>query len=147
MNYPQYPLFSLLSGALHISARNGGWSGQAAVLGNFQCLGVLPIWSMVGQRPACRHAVGAKFGLSGVFYSRSFFYPFGDRISYLLLLPFFLSGDDMILTDTLSQRAVKPKPTNRKHADPHQTAFVVCSGSVCIIMCWYKVKHASPFCN
>ena len=66
----------------------------------YQCRGVLLIWIKVGQGPTAL-AVGAG-GIVWTFFLSSIF--------------FFLSpsvGDGPIKTDILSQRAVKPQPTNQ----------------------------------
>ena len=71
-------------------------------------LGKLPvprgptIWMIVGQGPIAL-AVGAGGGLFGHFYS-----PLSFLSSFSLSL-----GDGPIQTETLSQRAVKPKTTNQ----------------------------------
>ena len=71
------------------------------VLSNFQCRGVLLIWVRVGLEPTAL-AVGAGGGYLDFFVSLSF------------CLYFSLSlGDGPILTEILSQRAVKPLTTNQ----------------------------------
>ena len=71
-------------------------------VGDIQCRGVLQVWMIVGQGPVAL-AAGADGGLFGQFFSHLFF-----------LLSFSLSlGDGPILTEILSQRAVKPKRTNQ----------------------------------
>ena len=68
---------------------------------NFQCLGVLLIWMIVGQGPIAL-AVGAGEGCLDIF---TLINPFS---SFSLSL-----GDGPIWTEILSQRAVKPKTTNQ----------------------------------
>ena len=69
---------------------------------NFQCQGVVLISIIVGQGPIVL-AVGAGGGCLDFFLSR-----------VLFLFSFSLSlGDGPIYTEILSQRAVKPKTTNR----------------------------------
>ena len=67
---------------------------------NFQCRGVLLTCIIVGQGPTAL-AVGAGGGSMDTF---SLIYPFS---SFSLTL-----GDGPILTEILSQRAVKPNTTN-----------------------------------
>ena len=67
---------------------------------NFQCRGVLLIWIRVGQGPTAL-AVGAS-GVVWTFFLTS--------IISLFFLP--LSGDGPILTEILSQRAVKTHITH-----------------------------------
>ena len=69
---------------------------------NSQCRGVLLVWMIVGQGPIAL-VVGASGGLFGYFFS---------HLSFLFSFSLFL-GDDPIYTEILSQRAVKPKPTNQ----------------------------------
>ena len=69
---------------------------------NFQCQGVLLTWLTVGQGPIVL-SVGAGGGCLDIFFSH-----------LSLLFSFSLSlGDGPILTEILSQRAVKPKTTNQ----------------------------------
>ena len=70
----------------------------------FQCRGVLLILIKVGQGPSAL-AVGAGGGLFGHFFS---------RLSFLFSFSLSL-GDGPILTEILSQRAVKPQKTNQPH--------------------------------
>ena len=66
---------------------------------NFLCRGVHLISTRVGQGPIAL-AVGAGGGCLGIFFS---------HVSFLFSVSLFL-GDGPILTEILSQRAVKPKP-------------------------------------
>ena len=69
---------------------------------NFQCRGVLLTWITVGQGPIVL-AVGVGGGCLDIFFSH-----------LSLLFSFSLSLEDgSILTEILSQRAVKPKTTNQ----------------------------------
>ena len=59
-----------------------GWSGDAMVLGNFKCRGVLLIWSIVRQGPIAL-AIGAGGGCLDIFFSNlsflsSFSFSLGD---------------------------------------------------------------------
>ena len=69
---------------------------------NFRYRDVLLIWVRVGQGPTAL-AVGACGGCFDIFFT---------RLSFLFLFSLSL-GDGPISTDILSQRAVKPKSTNR----------------------------------
>ena len=78
-----------------------GWSGGAMVLGKLPVPGRPTILITVGQGPMAL-AVGAGGGGLDIF---TLIYPFS---SFSLSL-----GDGSILTEILSQRAVKPKTTNQ----------------------------------
>ena len=67
----------------------------------FQCRGGLLIWIIVGQGPTAL-AVGADGVVLTFFSHLSFLVSFGLSL-----------GDGPILTEILSQRAVKPKTTNQ----------------------------------
>ena len=79
----------------------GGWSCDAMVLGKLPVPGRPTVLIKVGQGPIALD-VGAGGGGLDIF---TLIYPFSS---------FFLSlGDGPIKTEILSQRAVKPKTTNR----------------------------------
>ena len=69
---------------------------------SFQCRGVLLIWITVGQGPTAP-AVGAGGGCLDIFFS---------HLSFLFSFSLSLK-DDLIETEILSQRAVKPITTNQ----------------------------------
>ena len=71
---------------------------------NVQCQGVLLIWVRVEEGPTLL-AVGAGGGCLDIFFS---------RLSFLFSFSLSL-GDGPILTEILSQRAVKPKTTNQPY--------------------------------
>ena len=115
--------FSSLSPSLW---ETGGWSGGAMVLGKLPVPGRPTIWITVGQGPTAL-AVGAGGGCSDIF---TLIYPFSPRSPFLwetarYRLKYRLKGplnpkqpanslgDGPILTEKLSQRAVKPKTTNQ----------------------------------
>ena len=78
-----------------------GWErGRAMVLENVHCRGVQLIWTIVDQGPTV-HAVGADGGCLDFF----------SGLSYLFFSLSLRNG--WILTEILSQRNVKHKPTNR----------------------------------
>ena len=81
---------------------NRGWSGGAMVLGKLPVPGRPTTLITVGQGPIAL-AVGAGEGGMDIF---TLIYPFS---SFSLSL-----GDGPIYTEILSQRAVKPKPTNQQ---------------------------------
>ena len=70
------------------------------VLENFQCLGVLLIWIILGQGPTAV-AVDADEGCLVIFFS---------GLSFLSSFSLSL-GDGPIWSEILSQRAAKPKTT------------------------------------
>ena len=71
------------------------------MLGIFQCHGVLLVWMVVGQGPTVL-VIGAGGGLMDTFLS-----PILSLSSSLSL------GDGSILAEIFSQRAIKPKPSDK----------------------------------
>ena len=95
-------IFMQLHNSLDSSLVRGGGRVERKCWVNFQCQGVLLVWMIVGQGPIAL-AVGAGGGLFGLFFS---------HLSFLFSFSLSL-GDGPIKTEILSQRAVKPKPTNQ----------------------------------
>ena len=78
-----------------------GWSSGAMVLGKISSAGAFYIWTTVRQGPIAL-AVGAGGGYLDIFILLYFFSPLSLSLE-----------DGPIKTEILSQRAVKPKPTNQ----------------------------------